>query len=195
MVGGAFGSVVGKVGLGFENGAGDGGDVYDGAGEAFDVLCCRFQEGKEGGSHEIELWDVGAIGCLPILEGSGFIVEEILLEFFACLAVGSLLGGGDAGVVDQYAETFLARGDLLDEICDIGLGGDVGDEWDDFAGDVLAMLFDDGLELLFSAAYDVDFRSVDREGLRRHEANSGSYMRKWVVTSIAFESHVKYLHR
>lgn len=147
--------------LGFEDGAGDGGDVYDGAGEAFVVLCCCFQERKEGGGHEVELGDVGAIGSLPILEGCGFIVEEVLLEFLACFAVRSLLGGGDTGVVDEDAETFLAGGDFFDEVCDVGFGGDVGHEGDDFAGDVLAVLFDDGVELLFRAADYVDFGAVD----------------------------------
>lgn len=57
---------------------------------------------------------------------------------------------------------------------DVLLGGDVADKGDDFAGDVLAVGFGYSLELLFCAADDVDFGSVDGEGLYAHEANAGA---------------------
>jgi len=52
------------------------------------------------------------------------------------------------------------------------LGGDVGHKRDDFAGDVLAMGFDDGLKLLFCTADNVDFGAVDGESLDTHETNA-----------------------
>lgn len=126
MVGGALAGVVGEVVLGLEHDAGDGGDVDDAGGEAGGQLARFLQQGQEGGGHEVELRDVGLVDVGPVVELGGFVVEEVLLEILGG-GVLALLGVGlDAGVVDEDAEALLARGDLVDEVLDVFLAGDVG---------------------------------------------------------------------
>ena len=84
-----------------------------------------------------------------------------MLEIRTSLAFGLLFRSCDAGVVNQDAETFLARFYLRDETANVVFGGDVARERYDLASDVLAVDGSDGLKLLFSAADYVDLGAVD----------------------------------
>ena len=172
VVGGAFGGVVGKVVLCRLGDAGDGGDVDDGAGPAVRLFRRGLQEGEEGGRHEVELRDVGAVDVVPFLEGGLLVVEEVLGHFFGGLGFGGLGVDVDAGVVDEDVETLVFAGDLMDEALDVIFGGDVRGDGDDLAGNVFAVDFDDALQLFFGAAGDVDFGTVDGECLDAHQTDA-----------------------
>lgn len=172
-----LGGVVGKVSLRFSNTAGNGGDVDDCAGIARVVLGRLLQQGEEGGSHHVQLGDIGRICIRPFGECGALGFEQVLLEVCAGLAFGLLVANNNTGVVDEDAEAFLAGFDLFDQVGDLILFRDVAGERDDLAWDVLAMGFDDVLQLLFGAADDVDLGAVDCKGLCCHETNAGACSR------------------
>lgn len=169
VVGRGFGGVVGEMALGFEDRAGDGGDVDDAPRVAVLVVGGFLEEGQEGEGGEVELGGVDFIFRGPIIEISVFGVEEVLLEIFWCVAFCvKFLTFLDSCVVDQDAEAFFTAFDLFGEALDVGFVGDVGGDGDDLAGDVLPMFLDYGVELLLGAAHDVDFGAVYGEGLSTH---------------------------
>lgn len=64
---------------------------------------------------EVDSGDVGAVHARPVLKGALLNVKQILAHLNGRVGFGSNSVTGDAGVVDQNAETPLARLDLLDE--------------------------------------------------------------------------------
>ena len=134
--------------------AGDGGDVDDRARPAVGEFGGGLEEGEEGGGHEVDLRDVGAVDVVPLPERCLLVVEEVLGHFCGGLGFSGLRVHVDAGVVDEDVKALVFARDLADEALDVGFRGDVGGDGDDGAGDVLAVDFDDSLELLFGAAGD-----------------------------------------
>jgi len=176
VVGSRLAGIIGEMALGLKHDSGDGGDVDTSAGVSLDVVRGAREEGKEGTGHEVDLGDVGLVLGCPVVEGLALGVEEVVAELLGVLAGGRDLAGGlDAGVVDQDAEVFLAGLDLFGETQDIFLVGDIANERDDLAGDAFAVGFDDGLQLIFGTADDIDLGPVDSEGLRDHQADAASY--------------------
>lgn len=169
-----LGRVVREVSLRFGDTAGDGSDVDDCARVARIMLGRLLQQGEEGRRHHVQLGDIGGIRIRPFGEYGAFWFEEVLLEVCAGLAFGLLVANDNTGIVDEDAEAFLAGLDLFDQVGDFVLLGDVACERDDLACDVLAMGFNDVLELLFGTADDVDLGAVDREGLGCHETDAGA---------------------
>jgi hypothetical protein len=54
------------------------------------------------------------------------------------------------------------------------LGADISHDWDDLAGNVLAMCLNHLLKLLLSPPNNVDFRTVDSQSLGDHKTNTTS---------------------
>jgi len=176
VVGSRLAGIIGEMALGLEHDSGNGGDVDTSAGVPLDVIRGAGEERKEGAGHEVDLGDVGLVLGCPVVEGLALGVEEVVAELLGVLACGRDLAGGlDAGVVDQDAEVLFAGLDLLGETQDIFLVGDIANERDDLAGDAFAVGFDDGLQLIFGTADDIDLGPVDSEGLCDHQADAAPY--------------------
>lgn len=110
---------------------------------------------------EVDGRDVGAVRAGPVLEVDPLRIEQVLLHLRGGLGLGGDGVAADAGVVDQDAQALLAGLDLLDQLGDVLLAGDIESlEWDDLALDVLAVCLHDGVKLLCSAPCDVDLCNV-----------------------------------
>ena len=77
--------VVGKVVLSGLDNAGDRGDIDDGAGPAVVQVSALLQQRQERCGGEEELGDVCAEGLLSFIEGTGRMLEELLLELFGII--------------------------------------------------------------------------------------------------------------
>jgi hypothetical protein len=137
-------------------------NVDDSARVAMLIFSGFLQEWQESSRHEVDLGDIGTVRGFPFLERSILWIEQVLPELLSRLTGGQLVAAGNAGIVDQDAETLLPRLNLLYEFLDLLLLGDVGSDGDDFARNVFAVSFDDSLELVFGSADDVNLGSVPK---------------------------------
>ena len=171
--GGAFAGVVAEVVLGGLDEAGDGGDEENGGGPLGVALGAGLKEGEEGGGHEVLRGDVYVVDIVPVGVCDLVIVEQVGLHL-VCVTV-ALSGercGGDTGIVDEDVESLLAGLNLLVESLNTLLVGDICGDGDDLAGDVLAVLLNNGVKLLLGAAGDVDLGAVDSESLSGHKTQT-----------------------
>lgn len=172
MNSGGFAGIVGEMVLRCLDDPGDARVVDDDAGKVVVVLVRGFQERQESGRHEEELRHVGAVRVGPHLKSLVRVVEEVGRHFFRRPGLGLLGVQGDAGVVEQDAETPFARRDVGHEPLDLVLFGHVARQWDDFAGDVFAVDVGHSLQFLFGPADDVDSGAIGGQGLSSHQANA-----------------------
>lgn len=136
------------------------------------LLTALLQQRQESSGGEVQARDVRVVRRVPVLKRSILVIEEVLLHLLCRIGFDLERVAGDTSVVDENAEAVLSGGVLLVELLYALLVTDVGLDGDDLAGDVLAVLLDDGIELLLCAAGDVDLCAVDGEGLGGHEADA-----------------------
>lgn len=112
---------------------------------------------------EIHGSDVGAVRIDPVVEVDALAVKQVLAELLRRVGLGGDGVATDAGVVDQDAEALLAGLDLLDQLGDVVLAGDVeAAQRDDVALDVLSVRLLHLVELVFAATCDVDLRNFSK---------------------------------
>ena len=92
------------MGLRLEDLTRDGSDVDHAAGIAVMFFGGFLEEREEGEGGEVELGNVGLVGCCPIIEIGIVRLEEVLLQICTGLSFGLLTCSIDAGVVDKDAE-------------------------------------------------------------------------------------------
>jgi hypothetical protein len=145
-------------------------DVNDCAGPSMLLLTCFLQHRQEGGTHEVALADVRPVDVVPVLKSGAFVIEEILPHLLRGAGLGLECLGVDAGIVDEDVENLLLGGELVVELGDFFLLGDVASDGNNFARDILAVGIGYSLEFLFCAAADVNLGSVDCLTLRARSA-------------------------
>jgi hypothetical protein len=108
-------------------------------------LLRRFlKQRQEAGRHEVDLRNVRPIHIIPVLECSVLSREHVLLHLLGAGRFGLESLCGYSGVVDQDIQVGFLLGDLIVELRDVILFGNVGCNGDDLAGDVLAVGLDYG---------------------------------------------------
>lgn len=163
-----LGRVIREMVLRLLNHAADAADVDDGAGPAVLLIRGLLQQGEEARGDVEDGRDVCAVRLGPVFEVGGGVVEEAGLHVLRGVALDFEGGAGDAGVVDEDVEGGFLGLDFFEELVDVGFLGDVCDDGDDGAGDVLAVGLDGVVELGLVAGGDVDFCAVGGEGLGCH---------------------------
>ena len=134
------------------------------------LLGCAREKREESTSHEVYLSNVGTVLGVPIVEFLAVRMEEVVAKLLCVLACGSELASCvDTGVVDENVEVLLFRLNLLDKALDLLFVRNISDERDDLARNILAVHLNNGCELVFSTADNVDLGTIDGKGLNRLE--------------------------